>query len=158
VPKPQRTLAVAGPLPPLVSAAEAASTVVPQAVVSAPVSERAAATAVPKPLRSLAVAGPLPPLVPAAEAASTAVPQLVASSPMPEQDVRPPDTLSERPDVGEVVLDYCTAVRGILNDDQGGPLHPCGVRMAAALGEVRQSLERSLAAQKGGAHKSNSGG
>jgi hypothetical protein len=104
------------------------------------------------------VAGPLPPLVPAAEAASTAVPQLVASSPMPEQDVRPPDTLSERPDVGEVVLDYCTAVRGILNDDQGGPLHPCGVRMAAALGEVRQSLERSLAAQKGGAHKSNYGG
>src|SRR5215471_7474859 len=24
----------------------------------------------------------------------------------------------------DVVLDYCTAVRGILNDDQGGPLHP----------------------------------
>src|SRR4051794_14525106 len=31
-----------------------------------------------------------------------------------------------------VVLDYCTAVRGILNDDQGGPLHPPGVRMAEA--------------------------
>src|SRR3954465_5750102 len=26
--------------------------------------------------------------------------------------------------VGSVVLDYCAAVRGILNDDQGGPLHP----------------------------------
>jgi hypothetical protein len=25
---------------------------------------------------------------------------------------------------GDVVLDYCAAVRGILNDDQGGPLHP----------------------------------
>ena len=31
---------------------------------------------------------------------------------------------------GAVVLDYCTAVRGILNDDQGGPLHPPGLRMA----------------------------
>ena len=34
---------------------------------------------------------------------------------------------------GGVVLDYCAAVRGILNDDQGGPLHPPGVRMAEAL-------------------------
>ena len=38
---------------------------------------------------------------------------------------------------GGVVLDYCTAVRGILNDDQGGPLHPPGLRMAEALEEVR---------------------
>src|SRR5258707_234474 len=36
-----------------------------------------------------------------------------------------------------VVLDYCAAVRGILNDDQGGPLHPPGVRMAEALHEVQ---------------------
>src|SRR4051812_22416856 len=36
-----------------------------------------------------------------------------------------------------VVLDYCAAVRGILNDDQGGPLEPPGLRMAAALHEVR---------------------
>src|SRR4051794_34156320 len=34
--------------------------------------------------------------------------------------------------VGSVVLDYCAAVRGVLNDDQGGPLHPPGVRMAEA--------------------------
>src|SRR3954451_3913724 len=34
-----------------------------------------------------------------------------------------------------VVLDSCTAVRGILNDDQGGPLHPPGLRMADALDE-----------------------
>src|SRR6516225_88092 len=27
---------------------------------------------------------------------------------------------------GSVVLDYCAAVRGVLNDDQGGPLHPPG--------------------------------
>src|SRR6516165_6623937 len=36
---------------------------------------------------------------------------------------------------GGVVLDYCAAVRGILNDDQGGPLHPPGLRMAEALNE-----------------------
>jgi hypothetical protein len=51
---------------------------------------------------------------------------------------------------GDVVLDYCAAVRGILNDDQGGPLHPPGLRMAAALDEVRQSLQRDLDAHRGG--------
>lgn len=50
----------------------------------------------------------------------------------------------------DVVLDYCTATRGILNDDQGGPLQPPGERMALALSEVRQSLQRSLEAKKGG--------
>ena len=49
-----------------------------------------------------------------------------------------------------VVLDYCAAVRGILNDDQGGPLHPPGLRMAEALKEVRQSIQRNLDAKKGG--------
>jgi hypothetical protein len=49
-----------------------------------------------------------------------------------------------------VVLDYCTVVKGILNDDQGGPLHPPGLRMAEALASVRQSLQRNLAAKKGG--------
>src|SRR3954471_21854305 len=34
---------------------------------------------------------------------------------------------------GGLVLEYCAAVRGILNDDQGGPLHPPGLRMAEAL-------------------------
>jgi hypothetical protein len=43
-----------------------------------------------------------------------------------------------------VVLDYCSAVRGILNDDQGGPLQPAGLRMAEALAEVRGSLGRNL--------------
>jgi hypothetical protein len=50
----------------------------------------------------------------------------------------------------DVVLDYCAAVRGILNDNQGGPLHPPGERMAEALAEVRQSLQRNLGAKKGG--------
>jgi hypothetical protein len=59
---------------------------------------------------------------------------------------------------GSVVLDYCTAVRGILNDDQGGPLHPPGLRMAGALNEVQESIQRNLEAQKGGSPRSNSAG
>jgi hypothetical protein len=55
---------------------------------------------------------------------------------------------------GQVVLDYCVAVRGILNDDQGGPLHPPGLRMADALKEVRASLERNLKRKKGGSQSS----
>jgi hypothetical protein len=58
--------------------------------------------------------------------------------------------------VGGVVLEYCAAVRGILNDDQGGPLHPPGVRMAEALSEVRESIQRDLDEKKGGSQRSNS--
>ena len=54
-----------------------------------------------------------------------------------------------------VVLEYGAAVRGILNDDQGGPLHPPGLRMAQALKEVRQSIQRNLDAKKGGSQNSN---
>jgi hypothetical protein len=57
-----------------------------------------------------------------------------------------------------VVLDYCAAVRGVLNDDQGGPLDPPGLRMAAALHEVQESLRRDLGAKKGGSRRSNSAG
>lgn len=56
---------------------------------------------------------------------------------------------------GDFVLDYCAAVRGILNDDQGGPLHPPGLRMAEALDEVRQSIGRNLGAKKGGSRRRN---
>jgi MULE transposase domain len=58
-------------------------------------------------------------------------------------------------DAGQVVLDYCAAVRGILNDDQGGPLHPPGLRMAEALRQVHASLQRNLDAKKGGAARSS---
>jgi hypothetical protein len=57
---------------------------------------------------------------------------------------------------GAVVLDYCAAVRGILNDDQGGPLHPPGLRMAEALHEVQESIHRNLDEKKGGSPRSNS--
>jgi hypothetical protein len=56
----------------------------------------------------------------------------------------------------DVVLDYCAAVRGILNDDQGGPLHPPGLRMADALTEVRASIQRDLDAKKGALRRRNS--
>jgi len=73
-------------------------------------------------------------------------------------ETRPSDSTIKREasDVGgSVVLDYCAAVRGILNDDQGGPLHPPGLRMAEALGEVRTSLDRSLAAKRGDSPRRN---
>jgi hypothetical protein len=56
---------------------------------------------------------------------------------------------------GDVVLDYCAAVRGILNNDQGGPLQPPGLQMAAALDEVRESVGRNLGAKKGGSRRRN---
>jgi hypothetical protein len=49
-----------------------------------------------------------------------------------------------------VVRDYCAAVRGILNNDQGGPLEPPGIVMAEALTEVRASLQRNLDLHKPG--------
>src|SRR5262249_56442497 len=58
-------------------------------------------------------------------------------------------------EAGRVVLDYGAAVRGIPSDDQGGPLHPPGLRMAQALQEVRASLQRNLDAKKGGAVRSS---
>jgi len=53
----------------------------------------------------------------------------------------------------EVVLDYCAAVRGILNDNHGGPLQPPGLRMAEALEEIQDSLQRNVGAKKGGSSK-----
>jgi hypothetical protein len=74
-------------------------------------------------------------------------------------DVGPMDTPAAIPDTdsaGGVVLDYCAAVRGILNNDQGGPLQPPGLLMAEALSEVRASIQRNVDEQKGGSQNSNS--
>lgn len=65
---------------------------------------------------------------------------------------------AEADSVDAVVLDYCAAVRGIVNDDQGGPLRPPGLRMADALGEVRESIQRNLDEKKGASRRSNSAG
>jgi hypothetical protein len=78
--------------------------------------------------------------------------QRAAAEP-PLSEPPPPEKLPT--DASAVVLDYCTAVRGILNDDQGGPLQPPGLRMAEALTEVQASIQRNLAAKKGGAAKGN---
>lgn len=51
---------------------------------------------------------------------------------------------------GDVVLDYCSAVRGILNDNHGGPAHPAGLRMLEALGDVQKSLSRVASSGKVG--------
>jgi hypothetical protein len=79
---------------------------------------------------------------PEATATTTAEP---TNTPAPEVD-----------STNAVVLEYCTTVRGILNDDQGGPLRPPGVRMADSLDEVRASIQRNLDEKKGDSPKSNS--
>jgi len=78
------------------------------------------------------------------EAAAVANPPADGSTPPPPLD-----------DADQVVLDYCAAVRGIRNDDQGGPLHPPGLRMAEALTDVRESLQKNLDAKKGGSPRRN---
>ncbi len=51
---------------------------------------------------------------------------------------------------GNAVLDYCSVVRGILNDNHGGPYHPAGLRMLEALGDVQRSLRRVASSGKVG--------
>jgi hypothetical protein len=81
-----------------------------------------------------------------------------AATTTPEGPSDTPPLAPEADPAGGVVLAYCTAVRGILNDDQGGPLHPTGLRMAEALGDVRASIQRNLDEGKGGSQNSNSAG
>jgi hypothetical protein len=88
-------------------------------------------------------------------AESLAAPAAAATAPAATAPAAAPTATAETtpaalPEASAVVLDYCAAVRGILNDDQGGPLEPPGLRMADALGEVRGSLQRNLEAKKGG--------
>lgn len=49
----------------------------------------------------------------------------------------------------QIVLDYCSAVRGILNNNSGGPLLSAGQKMYLALEEMRDSLHKLLALQRG---------
>jgi len=79
--------------------------------------------------------------------------QRTAAVPAANAATTPPPAVEPPAEAAAVVLDYCTVVKGVLNDDQGGPLHPPGIRMAEALTAVRQSLERNLQVKKGGARK-----
>jgi hypothetical protein len=90
-----------------------------------------------------------PTAAPAVAPAATTPP---GESPVPANQVTKDIPAAPAPpaDASEVVLAYCSAVRGILNDDQGGPLQPPGLRMAEALGDVRASLQRNLDANRGG--------
>src|SRR5215467_11486639 len=81
-------------------------------------------------------------------ALSTHTPAPAISSVEVHRAETPPPETPPEVEARDVVLDYCTATRGILNDDQGRPLHPPGIRMAEALGKVRASLQRNLEAQK----------
>src|ERR1700736_5612427 len=93
----------------------------------------------------------------ASRAAGGGVGEGATPDPATAQEVAPPcggsgaGPLAGNDTATGVVLDYCAAVRGILNDDQGGPLHPPGLRMAEALCDVQESLERNLALHKPGA-------
>jgi hypothetical protein len=80
----------------------------------------------------------------------------VAASPMVVMPTDTPATVPDADSADGVVLAYCAAVRGILNNDQGGPLHPPGLQMAEALSEVRESIRRNVDEQKGGSPNSNS--
>jgi hypothetical protein len=117
---------------------EEASQVLPQdAAVNAPVAE-ASMVVEPPSVEPTA----LPCGAAAAEPASS-----VANPPAPVEPAESADT---------IVLEYCAAVRGILNDDQGGPLQPPGLRMTAALNEVRESIQRNVDEKKGASPRRNS--
>jgi hypothetical protein len=101
---------------------------------------------------------------PAASAGASAISTAVAgaaqavsppASAEPTGAAGPPVAEPATDEAAQVVLDYGATVRGILNDDQGGPLHPPGLRMAEALQEVRASLQRNLDAKKGGTGRSS---
>ena len=88
----------------------------------------------------------------ASETSAVAPASMTPATPPPAHPVAKAVPVASDPpaEAGEVVLDYCSAVRGILNDDQGGPCQPPGLRMAEALGDVRASLQRNLDANHGG--------
>ena len=88
------------------------------------------------------------PAAPSAE--SDAVPPTPAPAMPLASSPEAPTPDAARVEAQDIVLEYAAGIRGILNDDQGGPLDPPGLRMAEALGQVRASLERCVERKKGG--------
>jgi hypothetical protein len=101
---------------------------------------------------------------PSASSADTAPPPPAPAAPSPAEPTPPPAPAASSPaeptpatgpgaarsEAQDIVLEYAVGIRGILNDDQGGPLDPPGLRMAEALGQVRASLQRCVERKKGG--------
>jgi hypothetical protein len=89
---------------------------------------------------------------PAAATPATATPATATPAalnpPVPTAVLRAPG--AARSEAQDIVLEYAAGIRGILNDDQGGPLDPPGLRMAEALRQVRASLQRCVKQKKGG--------
>lgn len=77
-------------------------------------------------------------------------PQTPSSSPPTAPTAASTASAGARSEAQDIVLEYAAGIRGILNDDQGGPLDPPGRRMAEALEEVRASLQRCVEQEKGG--------
>ncbi len=139
VAEPAAVAAVAEPAAVAVVAESAAVAVVAEPMAVAAVAEPVAVAAVAEPVAVAVVAEPVAVAV-VAESAAAAANTSAGNVP----------AVADPAEAGRVALDYCSVVRGILNDDQGGPLQPSGLRMAEALGEVRASLQRNLDAQRGG--------
>ena len=98
------------------------------------------------PKETVPTANPSPPVDPpcAEETGDRQAPtEETMDPPTPAEETEDPQTPAE-----DVVLDYCAAVRGILNDSQGGPLEPPGLRMASALEQVHASIQRNLDQKK----------
>jgi hypothetical protein len=72
------------------------------------------------------------------------------ASPAMAGSENPPERPILAGESGRVVLDYCSVVRGVLNDNHGGPCHPAGMRMLEALGDVQASLNRVVSSEKAG--------
>jgi len=77
------------------------------------------------------------------------VPPMPSASAPAAPTVAPMAQSAAHAEAQDIVLEYAAGIRGILNDDQGGPLDPPGLRMAEALGEVRASLQRCMEPKKG---------
>jgi hypothetical protein len=83
-------------------------------------------------------------------ASSADAAQPTPATPSASNPAAPTTPDASRSEAQDIALEYAAGIRGILNDDQGGPLDPPGLRMAEALGEVRASIQRCVERKKGG--------
>lgn len=108
-----------------------------------------AATPEPEAVLSAPTAPPSSDTVEAGKSPQYQDPEPIATSPG-SSALEPSVTSASALLCAQVVLDYCTATRGVLNDNQGTTLDPPGQRMARALEEIKVSIDECLDAKKGG--------